>query len=153
MESPYAHLEGDRLGEGTFTTRRAQVFLWVEATRNDEDAFRWQEASESYGEEKQLVPPEFGLQIVTGALDVDLAAVGLEPDWEAGVYHAGQSFDFHRPIYVDTTYAVSGKIDRIERKRGATGVFDVVTQGYIVTDTENAPTFTTETKIILMREE
>lgn len=150
-EKTYDHLEGTEIGEGELTVESWEAFLWADATDNDEDAFRWADKAEAYDVDRQLVPPEYGLNVANAAIDADLDDLGLDPDMEKGTFHAGQSFEIHQPLVVDETYTVSGTLSSVDRKEGGSGTFDLVTQTFEITDEDGEPVMETETSAILMR--
>ncbi len=150
-KSPFQSVEGTDLGEGKVRVERWEAFLWADATRNDEDAFRWAQVAEQYGIDRQLVPPEYGMNVVRKAIETDLDDLGLEPDWDKGIFHAGQEFEFFKPLVVEETYTVSGELTDVERKEGSSGEFDLVTQAFEVTDEGDDPIFDTISRVILMR--
>jgi acyl-CoA thioesterase FadM len=143
---------GTEFPEGEFTAERYLGFLWADATRNDQDAFRWPDEAAEYGCDEQLVPHEFALVIAGQAIETSLMDVEeLDPDPEKGVFHAGQSFDYHQPLYADETYTVSGRIEDIERKEGSSGEFDLITVSYEATDSDGEPAFDSTSQAIFMR--
>jgi hypothetical protein len=140
------------LGTGEYTVERWMTFLWAEATRNDEDAFRWAADAASYDRERQLVPPEFALVIVGEAVETEMDEIeGVDPDPEKGIFYAGQSFDFYQPLFVGETYEVSAHVSDIERKEGASGEFDLLSTAFEASDSEGEPAFDTTARTIFMR--
>lgn len=136
---------------GEFTVERWMAYLWADATDNDNDAFRYEETAAEQRGDAQFVPPEFGMQIASEGSGADLedifAGEGLDVDWESGVFHGEQTFEFHQPLIVGETYSVTGEVSEIDPK----SEFDVVTLSYEVTDEEDNPAFETQTRVILMR--
>ncbi len=138
---------GRQFPGGEFTVERWMAYLWADATRNDDDAFRHEEAAKEVGADAQLVPPEFGMHIAmegSGA-GIEGALEGLDIDWESGVFHGEQSFTFHQPLVVGETYSVTGEVADVEQKEK----FDILSLDYEATDTQGNPAFRTQTRIII----
>lgn len=146
-------IEGKQLPTGTCTIERWMAYLWADATRNEDDVFRYDEDAEAIGEPGQLVPPELGQMIVRegGGARPKEALRELEPDYDKGVYHGEQEFEFHQPLYVDETYEVEGAVTDVTRKEGRSGPFDLVTMRFDVVDSGGEPAFVAKPRMILMR--
>lgn len=144
-------LEGRELPDGEITVERWKAFLWADATRNDEDAFRYDDRAAELGEDGQLVPPTLCQHVAfeaTGGIEQTLGQVS--EDWKSGAALGQLRVDFHAPMHVDEPYAVSGEIADIERKDGSTGELTVVTYAYEVTTTDGEPVYDLEADLVLM---
>jgi hypothetical protein len=146
-------IEGKQLPEGEFEVERWMAYLWADATRNENDAFRYEEEAAASGEPAQLVPPELGQLIIRdgGGARPKEALSELEPDYDKGVYHGEQEFEFHQPLYVDETYRVTGEVTDVERKEGRSGPFDLATMRFDVFDSDEDLAFVAKPRMVLMR--
>lgn len=149
VESDYTHLEGIDLGEAEATVSRQQAFLWAEATRNDEPAYRWPSESE----DRQLAPPGVAYLLIFTAdgLNRDMEELGLDPDFEKGHFLAGHEFTFHQPLYVGEPYHITGELTDVTRKETDTSTFDIHEQAFEATDSEGEPAYDLLFRGILMR--
>lgn len=144
------NVSGKPLPGGEFTVKRWMAYLWADATRNDDDAFRHEEIARERGASRQLVPPGLAQQIINEAsarvADV-LKDIGY--DLESTVLFGGQGFEFHRSLYVDEPYSVEGQVKDIVTKQGGSGEFDIVTLEYEVFDDDRNLAYTSDKQLIV----
>lgn len=151
MSTNPADLEGRELPSGRVTIPRWKAFLWADATRAEDDTFRYEEEAKAVGGESQFVPPTLCIHLLNEASGtVEEALEGLNINWEAGIYLGELSFAFHQPVYVGETYSVEGRIQSVEHKHGSEGEFDVVLFAYDVVDEDDEPVLESIKNIILM---
>lgn len=144
-------LEGRELPDGEITVERWKAFLWADATRNDEDAFRYDDRAAELGEDGQLVPPTLCQHVAfeaTGGIERTLGKVS--DDWKSGAALGQLRVEFHAPMRVDEPYAVSGEIANIAEKDGSEGDLTIVTYAYEVTTTEGEPVYDLEADLVLI---
>lgn len=148
----------DDTDEEGFTVERWMAYIWAEATRNDNDVFRSEDAAVEAGFDGQVAPPTFGYYLARAASEVGIEAVAeatsSEVDWEGGIYWGEQTLEFHRPLVVGETYRVTdAEITDVEHKAGSSGEFDVVTQKYEIEDDDGEPAFDSYMKTVVMEGE
>lgn len=144
-------LEGQELPTGEISVERWKAFLWADATRNGEDAFRYDERAAELGEDGQLVPPTLCQHVAfeaTGGIEATLGQVS--DDWKSGAALGQLRVEFHAPMHVDEPYAVTGEIANIDRKDGSQGELTIITYAYEVTTTDGEPVYDLEADLILM---
>lgn len=144
-------LEGRQLPAGEMEVERWKAFLWADGTRNNEDAFRYEERAAELGADGQLVPPTLCQHIAfeaTGGIERTLGQVS--DDWKSGAALGQLRVEFHEPMYVDEMYAVTGEIKEIVEKDGSDGALTVITYAYDVTTTDDEPVYDLEADLILM---
>jgi len=141
-------IQGKQLESGTFAIERWMAYLWADATRNDDNRFR---ALPEDG--RQQAPPELGQLLVREASQArpKEAFPELDPDYEKGVYHGEQAFEFNQPLYVGEEYQVSGEISSVTRKEGQQGTFDIVSMQFDVRDENDELAVVVEPSMVLMR--
>ncbi|MFC6719815.1 MaoC family dehydratase N-terminal domain-containing protein [Natrialbaceae archaeon GCM10025810] len=144
-------LEGQPLPDGTFTVESWKAFLWADATRNDEDAYRYPEQGEELGADGQLVPPSLCQHIAfeaSGGIDETLGRVS--DNWASGAALGGLRTDLYMPIIVNEPLQVSGEIASVEQKDGSSGQLSIITFDYEVTDSADEPVYDMEADLILL---
>ena len=143
------NLAGTELPGGEYSVKRWMSFLWADATRNEDDVYRYAEESDQEGEGVYL-PPEFATQIaVAGAgqsIEGILNEMGL--DWDGGVFYAGQELTFHQALTSEMSFSVTGEISEVEEKEGDSGQFYLVSIEYHAHDDDDEPVFDSTMKII-----
>ncbi|WP_435361841.1 MaoC family dehydratase [Haloarchaeobius sp. DFWS5] len=145
-----AELEGTSLPDGELTIESWQAFLWADATRNEEAAFRYGDAATEQGEAGQLVPPTMCQHLAvdaTGGIEGTLGNVA--PDWKEGAALARLDADFNQPIRVHEPYHVSGYIPNVATKDGSRGELTFVTFEYDVTTTAGEPVYDLSFDVVL----
>ncbi|WP_435158268.1 FAS1-like dehydratase domain-containing protein [Haladaptatus sp. DFWS20] len=148
------NIEGTELPSGEFTVEDWKAYLWADATRNDEDTFRYDEAAQVAGEPRQLVPFSMCQHIVveaTGGIEETMGR--LADDWTSGAALGQLRAEFHAPLETGQPLQVSGYISNVDKKEGSTGPLTIVTQVYEVTMSDGAPVFDMEADMVLMGEE
>ncbi|MFP9191437.1 MaoC family dehydratase N-terminal domain-containing protein [Natrialbaceae archaeon A-CW1-1] len=144
-------LVGTELPSGEYTVDRWKAFLWADATRNDEDAFRYDTDAEACGESGQLVPHTLCQHIAfeaTGGIESTMGR--LADNWSEGAALGQLRADFHRPLHVGETVHVTGQIEHVERKEGSSGQLTIVTLSYDVTTETDDPIYDMEADMVLM---
>lgn len=144
-------LEGTELPAGDYAIEGWKAFLWADATRNDEPAYRYEEDALEAGAPGQLVPHTMCQHIVyeaTGGIDATLSR--FVDDWTSGAALGGLRVEFHAPLETDQTLHVEGTIDEVVEKEGSSGPMTIVTQTYEVTATDGSPVYDLEVDIILL---
>ncbi len=142
-------LEGTRLPSGDFAVEDWKAFLWADATRNEEDGFRYEEeTAEASG---QFVPHSMCQHIVfeaTGGIDETMSR--LTEDWTSGAALGGLRIEFHGPIETGEELHVTGEITNVAQKEGSSGSLTIVTHAYEVTDTSDDPVYDLEADMVLL---
>ncbi|MFT4947222.1 MAG: hypothetical protein ACI8TL_001462 [Natronomonas sp.] len=144
-------LEGTRLPSGEYEVEGWQAHLWADATRNDEDAYRYDDEARAVGEPGQLVPQSMCQHIVfqaSGGIDEVMGMVS--EDWTSGAALGGLRVDFHTPIEAGQTLKVEGRIDSVVEKEGSSGPLTIVTYSYTVTAETGDEVYDLEVDLILM---
>lgn len=144
-------LEGTQLRSGRFAVEDWKAFLWADATRNEEDAFRYDEAAEAAGEAGQLVPHTMAQHIAfeaTGGIDETMGR--LADDWQRGAALGGLRVDFHAPLRTERTLDVSGEITDVEIKEGSSGQLTIVTLRYLAETPDGETVFEMAVDMVLM---
>jgi hypothetical protein len=147
-------LEGTELPSGEYTVEGWKAFLWADATRNENDEFRYDEAVEADDASRQLVPYSMCHYIAfeaTGGIEETMNRIS--DDWQEGAALGQLRTDLHSPIMVDEPYHVSGHISNVEHKEGSTGGLTIVTQSYEVTTTDDEPVYDMEIDMVLMEDQ
>jgi hypothetical protein len=149
----HTDLEGTELPSGEYTVEDWKAYLWADATRNDEDTFRYDEAAHAVDEPGQLVPFTMCQHIVveaTGGIEETMGR--LADDWTNGAALGQLRAEFHAPLEVGQPLQVSGYISNIEKKEGSTGPLTIVTQVYEATQSDGDRVFDLEADMVLMGE-
>ena len=144
-------LEGTQLPAGEYEVEGWKAYLWADATRNEENAFRYDEDAESLGESGQLIPQSMCQHIVfeaTGGINETMSYIS--DDWTSGAALGGLRVDFHAPLQVGETLIVEGEIHSVVEKEGSSGTLTIVTYAYTVTGTDGEEIFDLEADLILM---
>lgn len=147
-------LEGTALPSGEYTVERWRAFLWADATRNENDAFRYDDAVDADNASGQLVPYSMCHYIAfeaTGGIEETMSRIS--DDWQEGAALGELRTDLHGPITVGEPYHVSGQISNVEHKEGSTGGLTIVTQSYEVTTTGGEPVYDMEIDLVLMEDQ
>lgn len=146
-------LEGTELPGGEFTVEDWRAHLWADATRNDEDAFRYDEAAQAAGEPGQLVPFTMCQYIAfeaTGGIEETMGR--LAEDWTSGAALGQWRAEFHSPIETGQPLSVSGHIGDVERKDGSDGGLTIVTHVYEATTPDGDRVFDMEADMVVMED-
>ncbi|WP_458210639.1 FAS1-like dehydratase domain-containing protein [Haladaptatus sp. NG-SE-30] len=144
-------LEGTELPSGEFEVGGWKAHLWADATRNDEDAFRYEEDAKAAGEPGQLVPYSMCHHIVVEATDgVDAMMNRITDKWTAGAALGGLRVDFHAPLQSGETLRVEGRVDDVVEKEGKSGRLTIVTHAYSVTSPTGDPVYDLEADIVVL---
>lgn len=142
-------LVGTELPGGEYDVKRWMSFLWADATRNEDDIYRYAEENDEEGD-GIFLPPELATQIaVAGAgqsIEGILNEMGL--DWDGGVFYAGQELNFHRVLTSETSFSVTGEVSDVEEKEGDSGQFYLVSIEYHARNDDGEPVFDSTMKII-----
>ncbi len=144
-------LKGTQLSAGEYTIEEWKAHLWADATRNEEDAFRYDEDAKSVGEPGQLVPHSMCQHIVfeaTGGIDETMSYIS--DDWTSGAALGGLRVDFHAPLQVGNTLKVEGQISEVLKKEGSSGPLTIVTFAYTVQDESGEHIYDLEADLVLM---
>lgn len=144
-------LEGTELPSGEFTVEDWTAYLWADATRNEEDAFRYDHAAEAAGEPGQLVPFTMCQHIVfeaTGGIEATMSRI--DDDWTSGAALGQLRAEFHAPLETGQPLRVSGHVGTVEEKAGSQGSLTIVTHVYEATTTDGDPVFDVEADMVLM---
>ncbi|MCU4753107.1 MaoC family dehydratase N-terminal domain-containing protein [Halobacteria archaeon AArc-curdl1] len=144
-------LEGIELPSGEYTVERWKAFLWADATRNDDDTFRYDDDAIEAGENGQLVPHTLCQHIAfeaTGGIESTMGR--LADDWTSGAALGQLRATFHGPLEVGQTVHVEGHIANVERKEGSSGGLTIVTHAYDVRTPDDEPIYEMEADMILM---
>lgn len=139
---------GNELPGGTYTVRRWMSFLWADATRNPDDAYRYADAAGDDG--SVYVPHDFATQIAVAGSGASIEGIlgDMGMDWDSGVFYAGQELSFEQPLRSGVQYEVSGEIGDVTEKEGDSGSFHLVRIDYHVHDSDE-PVFDSSMKIIV----
>lgn len=146
-------LEGTELPSGEFEVEGWKAHLWADATRNDEDAFRYDKDARAVGAPGQLIPHSMCQHIVfeaTGGIDATMSR--LTDDWTSGAALGGLRADFHAPIEADQSLTVEGHIDSVIEKEGTSGGLTIITHAYTVTTTDGEPVYDLEADMVLLED-
>ena len=146
-------LEGTQIPRGEFEVEGWKAYLWADATRDDEDAFRYDEDAEAVGEPGQLIPHSMCQHIVfeaTGGIEATMSR--LTDDWKSGAALGGLRVDFHAPIETDTALTVEGEITSVVEKEGSSGGLTIVTHEYAVSTLDGEPVYDLEADMVLMED-
>lgn len=144
-------LEGTQLRSGRFAVEDWKAFLWADATRNEEDAFRYDGAAEAAGEDGQLVPHTMAQHIAfeaTGGIDETMGR--LADDWQRGAALGGLRVDFQAPLRTERALDVSGEITDVEFKEGSSGRLTIVTLRYLAEIPDGETVFEMDADMVLM---
>ena len=147
-------LEGTQLPAGEYEVEGWKAYLWADATRNEENAFRYDEDAKSLGEPGQLVPHSMCQHIVfeaTGGINETMSYIS--DDWTSGAALGGLRVDFHAPLEVGETLTVDGEISNVIEKEGSSGTLTIVTYAYTVTTAEGDGVYDLEADLILMEDD
>jgi acyl dehydratase len=146
-------LEGTQIPRGEFEVESWKAHLWADATRDGEDAFRYDENAEGKGEPGQVIPHSMCQHIVfeaTGGIEATMSR--LTDDWKSGAALGGLRVDFHAPIETGTTLTVEGEITDVVEKGGSSGVLTIVTHDYAVSTLKGEPVYDLEADMVLMED-
>jgi hypothetical protein len=140
---------GTELPGGTYDVKRWMAYLWADATRNDDDRYRYAEETDVEGDGIDL-PPEFATQIAVAGAGQSIEGIlnEMNLDWDGGVFYAGQELTFHQALRSDTAFTITGEISEVERKHSDDGGFYLIGIDYHVRDGEDDPVFDSTMKII-----
>lgn len=137
----FDHLVGHRFPSGTFEVAPHRAWLWshcVEAEPSFEHphpSLAWFAAMRGCGasitEMLALFEPSPGADVVLGECDLELAG----------------------PLRVGTTYRIEAAVEKVVRKRGGSGVFDVIGVRIEVRDPAGAVPFSMLNSMIVPRPE
>jgi len=144
-------MEGTQLPSGGFTVEDWKAFLWADATRNGDDAFRYGSEAETDRPSAQLVPQSMCQHIVfeaTGGIDRTMSR--LTDDWTSGAALGGLRVEFHDSLETGEELQVTGEITSVERKQGSSGPLTIVTHAYEVTDESDEPVYDLEADMVLL---
>lgn len=143
-----ADIVGAELPGGTFKVKRWMSFLWADATRNEDDRYRYGTSEEG---SDVVVPPEFATQIAVAGSGASIEGIlqDLGMDWDSGVFYAGQELDFSQSLQTGIEYQISGEIRQAEEKEGDSGEFTLVTIEYNATDSDGDHVFDSIMTIIV----
>jgi acyl dehydratase len=144
-------LEGTQLQSGEYEVASWKAHLWADATRNHNDAFRYEEDARETGEPGQLVPHSMCQHIVfeaTGGIDETMSYI--TEDWTNNAALGGLRADFHAPILVGQTLQVEGEITSVVEKDGSSGSMTIVTFDYAVTTPDGEHVYDLEADLVLM---
>ncbi|MEF8813815.1 MAG: MaoC family dehydratase N-terminal domain-containing protein [Halovenus sp.] len=147
-------LEGTQLPSGEFAIEDWKAFLWADATRNEEDAFRYENEGETADTSGQFVPHSMCQHIVfeaTGGIDETMSR--LTEDWTSGAALGGLRIECHDSIETGEEFRVTGEITNVEQKEGSSGSLTIVTHAYEVTDTSDDPVYDLEADMVLLEGE
>ena len=145
------NLEGTTIAAGDYTVADWKAHLWADATRNTENAFRYDEDAEAIGEPGQLVPPSVCQHIVfeaTGGVDETMSYIS--DDWESGAALGGLRVDFKAPLVAGEPLEIEGHISEVQEKEGSSGPLTIVTLAYTARDHTGEHIFDLEMDEILM---
>jgi len=134
------NLKGTELSTGSYTVEKWKAHLWADATRNRNDAFRYDEDAQTIGEDGQLVPHSMCQHIVfeaTGGIDKTMSYIS--DDWTSGA-----------PLKVGITLEIEGHISEVVKKEGSSGPLTIVTFAYTVTDQDGEHIYDLEADLVLM---
>lgn len=140
---------GNELPGGTYTVKRWMSFLWADATRNEDDAYRYSDADDDI--DGVYVPHEFATQIAVAGAGASIEGIlkDMGMTWDSGVFYAGQELSFNRSLRTGVQYHVAGEIADVTEKMGDSGRFHLVTIDYHVNDSEDELVFDSSMKIIV----
>ncbi len=113
--SGFEHLVGHRFAGGTYDLPEYECWLWADAIGAMPDPL--------------LAHPGIAYMVGLhgGGASIQDVFDLLEADQDSGVLFGEIDLRFHRPLLPGASYAVTGQIDAVERKRGRkAGVFDRV---------------------------
>jgi len=146
-----ADLDGTELGAGRFTVEDWKAFLWADATRDAEDAFRHDDAAAAAGESGQLVPHTMAQHVAFEATGGIKATMGQFSDnWQSGAALGGLRVDFHEPMTTGDPLEVSGEITGVEVKDGSSGELTIITLSYDAETTDGEAVFDMDADMVLM---
>jgi acyl dehydratase len=144
-------LTGTELPTGRFAVEDWKAFLWADATRDDEDAFRYDEAAMDAGEDGQLVPHSMAQHVAfeaTGGIEATMSK--LADDWQSGAALGGLRVEFHAPLETGQPLEVGGRISNVEQKEGSSGGLTIVTLSYEAETPAGEPVFEMDADMVLM---
>ncbi len=144
-------LEGTEIPSGEFEVESWKAYLWADATRDDEMAFRYSEDAQDAGEPGQLVPHSMCQHIVfeaTGGIEATMSR--LSDDWKSGTVLGGLRADFHAPIETATSFIIEGEISNIEKRDGSSGELTIATHRYTVSTTDGEPVYDLEADMVIL---
>ncbi|WP_255197615.1 MaoC family dehydratase [Halorarius litoreus] len=146
-------LEGTEIPSGEFGVEGWKAYLWADATRDEEAAFRYDEDAEAVGEPGQLVPHSMCQHIVfeaTGGIEATMSR--LTDDWKSGAALGGLRVEFHAPIETGTTLTVDGAITSVVEKEGSSGGLTIVTHEYAVSTPDGDAVYDLEADMVLLED-
>lgn len=144
-------LEGTEIPGGEFTVEDWKAYLWADATRNHEDAFRHDEAAEATGEPGQLVPFTMCQHIVfeaTGGIEATMGR--LDEDWTSGAALGQLRAEFKAPLEAGQPLEVRGHISDVVETEGSAGPLTIVTHVYEAATPDGDLVFDLEADMVLM---
>lgn len=148
-----SELIGTELPSGEYEVGGWKAHLWADATRNDNDAFRYTEDAQATAGTKQLIPHSMCQHIVfeaTGGIEKTMNR--LTDDWTSGAALGGLRADFHSPIEVGETLYVEGAIEDVIGKEGSSGGLTIVTHAYSVETADETPVYDLEADMIILED-
>lgn len=143
-------LTGQQLPAGEFEVEGWKAHLWADATRTDEDAFRYDEDAKAAGEPGQLIPYSMCQHIVfeaTGGIEATMSR--LTENWREGAALGGLRAEFYSPLETETRLFVEGEITDVVEKDGSTGSLTIVTHAYEVSTDSGDRVFDLEADMVL----
>ncbi|WP_049995873.1 FAS1-like dehydratase domain-containing protein [Halococcus sediminicola] len=146
-------LVGTELPSGKYEVEGWKAHLWADATRNNEDAFRYTNDAQSPVGTSQLVPHSMCQHIVfeaTGGIKQTMSR--LTEDWASGAALGGLRADFHAPIEVGETLYVEGVIESVVEKEGSSGELTIVTHTYSVETTDGTAVYDLEVDMVILED-
>jgi acyl dehydratase len=146
-------LAGTELPSGSFAVEDWKAFLWADATRDDEAAFRYDEAARTAGEDGQLVPHSMAQHIAfeaTGGIEATMAT--LSDDWQSGAALGQLGVEFHDPLETGQPLKVAGRISNVEETKGSSGALTIVTLSYEAETPAGDPVFEMDADMVLMED-
>lgn len=146
-------LADTELPSGRFAVEEWKAFLWADATRDDEAAFRYDEAAAAVGEDGQLVPHTMAQHIAfeaTGGIEATMGR--LSDDWRSGAALGQLQVEFHAPLETGQPLVVTGRVTDVEEKDGSSGGLTVVSLSYDVETPAGDPVFDMVADMVLMEE-
>lgn len=147
-------LVGTELPSGEYTVEDWKAHLWADATRNDEDAFRYDEDAREKGEPGQVVPHSMCQHIVFEASGgIEEAMSYASEDWRSGAALGGLRVEYHAPVEVGQTLHASGHISDVFEKEGSSGTLTFVTYSYTVNSEGGEPLYDFEADVVLLGDE
>lgn len=146
-------LAGTEIPSGEFEVEGWKAYLWADATRDEESAFRYDDDAKAAGEPGQLIPHSMCQHIVfeaTGGIEATMSR--LTDDWKSGAALGGLRVDFHAPTETETTLRVDGAITNVVEKEGSTGGLTIVTHEYAVSTTDGEAVYDLEADMVLLED-